>query len=32
MLASIENGIEAKEATPSMLASLVLSSPEFQRR
>jgi len=31
-MAAIEHGIEGKEATPSMLASLVLSSPDFQRR
>ncbi len=29
---SIEKGIQGKEATPSMLATIVLSSPEFQRR
>lgn len=29
---SMEKGIEGKEATPSMLATLALSSPEFQRR
>ena len=31
-VASIEKGIQGKEATPSMLATIVLSSPEFQRR
>jgi uncharacterized protein (DUF1800 family) len=31
-LASIEKGIQEKEATPSLLTTLVLSSPEFQRR
>jgi uncharacterized protein (DUF1800 family) len=31
-LSSIEKGIQGKEATPSMLTSLVISSPEFQRR
>jgi uncharacterized protein (DUF1800 family) len=29
---SMEKGIQGKEATPSMLATIVLSSPEFQRR
>lgn len=29
---SIEKGIEGKEVTPSMLTTVVLSSPEFQRR
>jgi hypothetical protein len=32
MVAAIEKGIQEKEATPSLLTSLVLSSPEFQRR
>ena len=32
MLAAIEKGILEKEATPSMLATLVISSPEFQSR
>ena len=32
MLTAIEKGIEGKEATPSLLATLVMSSPEFQRR
>jgi uncharacterized protein (DUF1800 family) len=32
MVAAIEKGIQEKEATPSLLSSLVLSSPEFQRR
>jgi uncharacterized protein (DUF1800 family) len=32
MLAAIEKGIEGKEATPSLLTTLVLSSPDFQRR
>jgi len=32
MLTSMEKGIEGKEATPSMLTGVVLSSPEFQRR
>jgi uncharacterized protein (DUF1800 family) len=31
-LESIEKGIQGKEVTPSMLATVVLSSPEFQRR
>jgi uncharacterized protein (DUF1800 family) len=31
-VAAIEQGTHGKEATPSMLASLVLSSPDFQRR
>jgi uncharacterized protein (DUF1800 family) len=31
-LEAIEKGIEGKEATPSVLSTLVLSSPEFQRR
>ena len=31
-LASIENGIQTKEATPSLITTLVLSSPDFQRR
>jgi uncharacterized protein (DUF1800 family) len=31
-IAAIEQGTQGKEATPSMLASLVLSSPDFQRR
>ncbi|HET9219048.1 MAG TPA: DUF1800 domain-containing protein [Terriglobia bacterium] len=29
---SIEKGIQGKEVSPSMLATVVLSSPEFQRR
>jgi uncharacterized protein (DUF1800 family) len=29
---SMEKGIKGKEATPSLLATIVLSSPEFQRR
>ena len=32
MLSAVEKGIQGKEATPSTLASIVLSSPEFQRR
>jgi uncharacterized protein (DUF1800 family) len=32
MVAVIEKGIEGKEATPSILATVVMSSPEFQRR
>jgi uncharacterized protein (DUF1800 family) len=32
MVSAIEKGIEQKEATPSLITSLVLSSPEFQRR
>jgi uncharacterized protein (DUF1800 family) len=32
MLEAIEKGIQGREATPSMLAATVLSSPEFQRR
>jgi uncharacterized protein (DUF1800 family) len=31
-LAAIEKGIQGAEATPSLLASLVISSPDFQRR
>jgi uncharacterized protein (DUF1800 family) len=31
-LAAIEKGIEDKEATPSILAALVMGSPDFQRR
>jgi uncharacterized protein (DUF1800 family) len=31
-LESIDKGIQGKEVTPSMLATVVLSSPEFQRR
>jgi uncharacterized protein (DUF1800 family) len=32
MLAAIQKGIQGKEVTPSILAGLVMSSPEFQRR
>jgi uncharacterized protein (DUF1800 family) len=32
MLAAIAKGIQEKEATPSMLATLVIGSPEFQSR
>jgi uncharacterized protein (DUF1800 family) len=32
MLSAIQKGIEGKEATPSTLAAVVMSSPEFQRR
>jgi uncharacterized protein (DUF1800 family) len=32
MLAAMDKGIQGKEATPSLLTSVVLSSPEFQRR
>jgi uncharacterized protein (DUF1800 family) len=32
MLAAIEKGIQGKEVTPSMLAGVILSSPEFQKR
>ncbi len=32
MLSSIDKGIQDKEATPSLLSTLVMSSPEFQRR
>jgi uncharacterized protein (DUF1800 family) len=32
MVAAIEKGIHGKEMTPSILATLVLSSPDFQRR
>jgi uncharacterized protein (DUF1800 family) len=32
MLAAIEEGVRGREATPSILAALVLSSPDFQRR
>jgi uncharacterized protein (DUF1800 family) len=31
-LAAIEKGIQEKEATPSLLTTLVMSSPDFQRR
>jgi uncharacterized protein (DUF1800 family) len=31
-IAAIERGLAGQEATPSLLLSLVLSSPEFQRR
>jgi uncharacterized protein (DUF1800 family) len=31
-LASIEKGIQSKEATPSLITTLVLGSPDFQRR
>jgi uncharacterized protein (DUF1800 family) len=31
-LAAIEKGTQGAEATPSLVASLVLSSPDFQRR
>src|SRR5262249_7513576 len=31
-LTAIEKGIQGKEATPSLLMTLVLSSPDFQRR
>jgi uncharacterized protein (DUF1800 family) len=32
MLAAIEKGIQGKETTPSILATLVIGSPDFQRR
>jgi uncharacterized protein (DUF1800 family) len=32
VLAAIAKGIEGKEATPSLVSTLVLSSPDFQRR
>ena len=32
MLTAIEKGVQGKEATPSILAALVISSPDFQRR
>ena len=32
MVAAIEKGIQGAEATPAVLATLVLSSPDFQRR
>jgi uncharacterized protein (DUF1800 family) len=32
MLSAIQNGIQGKEATPSILAGLVMGSPDFQRR
>ena len=31
-LAAIQNGIQGKEATPSLLTTLVMSSPDFQKR
>ena len=31
-LAAIEKGVQQKEATPSMLAALVIGSPDFQSR
>jgi uncharacterized protein (DUF1800 family) len=31
-VAAIEKGLQEKEATPSLLTTLVLSSPDFQRR
>jgi len=31
-LAAIEKGVQGSEATPSILATLVLGSPDFQRR
>jgi hypothetical protein len=31
-LQSIEKGVQGKEAAPAMLATVILSSPEFQRR
>jgi hypothetical protein len=31
-LAAIEKGAQGMEATPSLLASLVIGSPDFQRR
>jgi hypothetical protein len=32
MVAAIEKGTHGKEMTPSILATLVISSPDFQRR
>jgi uncharacterized protein (DUF1800 family) len=32
MTAAIEKGIQGREATPSLLAGLVLGSPDFQRK
>jgi uncharacterized protein (DUF1800 family) len=32
MVAAIEKGLEGKEITPSILTSLVIGSPDFQRR
>jgi uncharacterized protein (DUF1800 family) len=32
MLSAIQSGIQDKEVTPSMLAGLVMGSPDFQRR
>ena len=31
-LTAIQNGIQGKEATPSLLTTLVMSSPDFQKR
>jgi len=31
-LSAIEKGVQAKEATPSMITALVISSPDFQSR
>ena len=31
-LAAIEKGIQEKEVTPSLLTTLVMGSPDFQRR
>ena len=31
-LAAIEKGLQDKEASPSILAALIIGSPEFQRR
>ena len=31
-LAAIDKGIQGQEATPSTLATLVIGSPDFQRR
>jgi hypothetical protein len=32
MVAAIEKGVRGKEATPSIITTLIISSPDFQRR